>query len=483
MEIQDIRTQLYVDGAWTASTGGTVAVLNPATGQEICQVSVASAADVDGAVAVARREVDGGEWSRWSAVDRGRLLARVADLLARDADRLARLETLDVGKTLADSAMVDLPAAIETFRYFASVADTIEGRVIDMPPLRGRPTHSYVVREPIGVVGAIVPWNAPLMITAWKLAPALAAGCSMVLKPALEAPLSILALADLLAEAGLPAGVVNVVPGAAETGSALTTHPDVDKITFTGSPGVGRIVQRAAADTFKRVTLELGGKSPQIILPDADLTAAVRGTARGLFANQGQVCAAGTRVLVHRDVAGQVVEALVGAAEALQVGDPFDPDTTMGALITEAHRERVLGYVARGLEEGASLATGGTAVEGGGFFMRPTVFTGAGPGMAIAREEIFGPVGTVIEYDDVDEAVALANDSSYGLAASVWTQNVGIAHDLARRLRVGSVWVNAWGAIDPRLPWGGFKQSGIGRELGRSALDAYTEEKAVRIVF
>ncbi|MEV7009334.1 aldehyde dehydrogenase family protein [Streptosporangium sp. NPDC051022] len=478
------HTELLIDGQWTPASGGAVFdVLNPATEQIIAKVASAAAADVARAVQAARAQFDGGAWSRLSGAERGRLLNRLADLIERDADELARLESLDVGKPLGEARMVDLNSAIGTFRYFAGWADKIEGRAVPTPGFRGRPTHAYTIREPLGVVGVITPWNAPIMIAAWKLAPALAAGCTLVLKPAEDAPLSTLHLGALIQEAGFPPGVVNLVPGlGTEAGAALTAHPDVDKITFTGSPEVGRQVQRTAADTFKRVTLELGGKSPQIILADATVEDAVRGAARGLFANQGEVCAAGTRILVHRSLHDEVVTGLAEAARAVKLGDPFDPATTMGALISARHRERVLGYVEAGRREGATLAAGGGRPDGPGFFVQPTVFTGASPDMTIAQEEIFGPVGTVLAFDDVDEAVRIANGTRYGLAATVWTRDVTLAHDLARRIRAGSVWVNCWGVIDPRLPWGGVKHSGIGRDLGASALDAYTEDKAVTVL-
>ena len=418
-----------------------------------------------------------------SGAARGRILNAVADLIERDSDILAKLESLDIGKPLGQPAMLDIPNAAATFRHFAGWADKITGSVISTAGYFGRPTHSYTVREPVGVIGAIVPWNTPLMIAGWKLAPALACGNTVVVKPPEEAPLSILHLAKLLQEAGLPDGVVSVVPGLGEVaGDALVRHPGVDKISFTGSPRVGTLIAQRGAETFKRVTLELGGKSPQIILADADLDAAVQGTAMGLFFNQGEVCAAGTRVFVHRSLYSQVVDGLAAAANAQVLGDPLDPATTMGALVSSKQRDTVLGYIEKGRQEGARLAAGGEKHGTTGYFVKPTIFADATNDMTIAREEIFGPVGTVIPFDETDDAIRMANDTRYGLAASIWTHDVSHAHTLARKVRAGAVWVNGWAAIDPALPWGGFKASGVGRELGWAGIEANTEEKVVTIV-
>jgi acyl-CoA reductase-like NAD-dependent aldehyde dehydrogenase len=474
--------QLLIDGEWRSGSAGTVADLNPATEEVLVEVQAASAEDVDLAVTAARAQLDGA-WGATPGAERGRILNRVADLIERDAEHLTRLEALDVGKPVGQPSMLDIPNAVATFRHFAGWADKITGSSIPTSGYFGRPTHSYTVREPVGVIGAITPWNTPLMIAGWKLAPALAAGNTVVVKPAEDAPLSTLHLAALLQEAGLPDGVVNVVPGRGDVaGSALTAHPGVDKISFTGSPEVGRAIQVAAAETFKRVTLELGGKSPQIILADADVEAAVNGTAMGLFFNQGEVCAAGTRVLVHRSLHDQVVEGLAGAARAQVLGDPFDGATTMGALVNAGQRDRVLSYIEAGRAEGATVAAGGGRPEGRGFFVEPTIFAGAHNDMKIAQEEIFGPVGTVIPFDDPAEAVRLANATRYGLAATIWTRDVAAAHTLAGQVRAGAVWVNGWAAIDPALPWGGMKSSGIGRELGWSGILANTEEKTITVV-
>jgi betaine-aldehyde dehydrogenase len=475
---------LFLAGVWRAAGDGqTFTDLNPATGLPLAEIAAASPADVAAAVTAARAQLAGGEWSTMSGAARGRILAKVADLIERDAELLAELEALDIGKPLGQPKMLDIPNAAGTFRHFAGWADKIRGTAIPTAGYFGRPTHSYTVREPIGVIGAIIPWNTPLMIAGWKLAPALAAGNTVVVKPPEDAPLSILHLAKLLQKAGLPDGVVSVLPGlGAVAGEALATHPGVDKVSFTGSPRVGHLISQHAAASFKRVTLELGGKSPQIILPDADLEAAIAGTALGLFFNQGETCAAGTRVFVHRSRYADVVDGLAAAANAQVVGDPFDPATTMGALVNARQQETVQGYIQAGRAEGARVAAGGVPVDKPGFFVRPTVFADATNDMKIAREEIFGPVGAVIPFDDVDEAITLANDTPYGLAASIWTRDVSHAHVLASKVRAGAVWVNGWAAIDAALPWGGMKTSGIGRELGWSGIEANTEEKTITIV-
>lgn len=476
--------QLYINGRWqNAIEGGTFDVFNPATERLLAKVAAGRAEDVDAAVSAARAQFDGGEWSKMSGVDRGKLLYRLAELMERDQEYLAKLETLNLGRPLMEPTVLDVPNAIGTVRYFAGWADKIEGRTIPTPGYFGMPTHSYTVREPIGVVGAITPWNTPAMIACWKLAPALAAGCTMVLKPSEEAPLTTLYLAKLIEEAGFPPGVFNVVTGTGEVaGAALSRHPGIDKISFTGSPEVGREIMRVAADGFKRVALELGGKSPQIIMADANIEAAVGGAAMGLFFNQGQVCAAGTRVLVHRSKYEQVLEALSGAANGVKLGDPLDPQTNMGSLVSKRQLERVAGYVESGIRQGAKVTAGGKQVDQPGYFFRPTIFCQADNDMRIAQEEIFGPVGVVMAFDETDEAIRIANATRYGLAATIWTRDVSNAHLMAAKLRVGAVGVNGWAPIDPRLPWGGSKTSGIGRELGWAGIEAVTEEKVITLV-
>lgn len=474
---------LFIDGTWREpSDGKRFDAIDPATECKITSIAAASESDVESAILAARREFDGGDWSRISGPDRGRMLWRLADLIEQDLEGLAALEALEVGKPLFD-ARLEVGLAAETFRHFAGSADRIVGQTLDLPDFMDRPRMSYTLRQPIGVVGAITPWNAPTMIAAWKIAPALATGCTVVVKPAEDASLTTLRLAELSIEAGIPPGVLNVVAGlGGVAGAALVRHPGVDKVSFTGSPEVGAEIMREAGPSFIRVVLELGGKSPQLILPDANLDLAIPGAAISLFANQGQTCAAGTRVLVHRSIVDEVVDGLSEQAQAVQVGDPFAAGTQMGTLINQSQFDRVMRYVDSGRTEGAELITGGERVGNVGHFIEPTVFRGTND-LTIAREEIFGPVGTVVAFDDLSDAIRLANDTVYGLAAVVWTRDLADAHRAARELDVGAVWVNAWGPPDPRLPWGGTKTSGIGRELGIAGIEACTEEKAVSIVF
>ena len=474
----DDTQHLLIDGRRVPSAAGrTFATIDPATEQPIALVAEADACDVDAAVRAARAAFEG-EWGQGRAAERGHVLMRLAALIRDNLDALVTLESLDSGKPVAAIRRQDLPAVLDTLTYYAGWADKINGQVIPARP----DALTYTVREPLGVVGAIVPWNFPLMIGMWKVAPALACGCTIVLKPAELTPLTALRIGELALEAGLPPGVLNVVPGAGKVaGAALVDHPDVDKVTFTGSPSVGREILRGAAGNLKRVTLELGGKSANIIFPDADLGAAVRAAAAGIFFNSGQVCSAGSRILVHEAIYDEVVERLVERAHAVRVGDPRDPAVTMGPLVSAGQMARVLDYIAIGRDEGARLATGGTRHGGRGYFVAPTVFAGVAHDMRIAQEEIFGPVAAVIPFRDDEEAIRLANGTRYGLAAGVWSADITRVHRFARRLKAGTVWVNTYGPTDVRLPWGGARDSGFGREHGDAAIENFTEPKVVWI--
>ena len=477
-ESNAVRTDLFINNEWRPATSGQrFPVVNPATEAVLADVAAGDAADVDNAVRAAKACFESAGWRDLAARKRGRILFKAADLLEARLDEFARLETAQNGKTLFESK-IELTMAVNTLRYYAGWTDKIAG---DTLPVEG-PFFTYTLREPIGVVGAIVPWNFPLNIASWKFAPALAAGCTVILKPASETPLTALLFAELALEAGLPPGAFNVVPGGGSTaGAALVRHPDVDKISFTGSTEVGRQIMKMAAETNKRVTLELGGKSPNIIFADADLKAAVRGAQTGIFYGKGEVCAAGSRLLVEQSVHQQVVEQLVDGAKKLAPGDPLDKNTRLGALVSRKQQETVLGYIKQGVDEGARLVAGGKAVKpnGKGYFVEATVFDGVRPEMTIAREEIFGPVLAVLTFEDFEHAVRLANQTVYGLAAGIWTKDIQKAHRAAKAIRAGTVWINSYNFYDSGAPFGGFKASGFGRDLGREALDGYLETKTV----
>ncbi len=473
-----MRTDLFINNEWRpAASGKRFPVVNPATEEVIAQVAQGDATDADQAVAAAKACFEGDAWRKLSARSRGRLLMKAADLLEARLDEFARLETAHNGKTLFESK-IEVAMAANTLRYYGGWADKITG---DTLPVDGS-FLTYTLREPVGVVGAIVPWNFPLNIASWKFAPALAAGCTIVLKPASETPLTALAFGDIALEAGLPPGAFNVVSGGGSTaGAALVRHPGVDKISFTGSTEVGRQIMQLAAGTNKRVTLELGGKSPNIIFADADLKAAVRGAQTGIFYGKGEVCAAGSRLLVERSVHDQVVEQLAENARKLTIGDPLDKNTRMGAVVSQKQQATVLGYIKKGVDEGAALVAGGKAAQanGKGWFVEATVFDRVTPEMTIAREEIFGPVLAVLSFDDFDDAVKLGNQSMYGLAAGIWTKDIQKAHRAAKAIRAGTVWINTYNFYDPAAPFGGFKSSGFGRDLGADALDGFLETKTV----
>lgn len=483
-EFLDRPSTMLIGEQWSAGEQGqTMALLNPATGNHLIDVPRGTPHDVDGAVQQARRAFDDSSWSTTRPRERQNLLLKLADLLERDADVLAELECLNNGKSVQMARAVDIQLCIDFFRYMAGWATKIHGTVVSpsLPLMPDDQFHGYIAREPVGVVGAIVAWNFPLLLACWKVGPALATGCTVVLKPADETPLTALKLAELALEAGYPPGVLNVITGVgAEVGAALAAHPDIDKLTFTGSTAVGKLIGKAAMDSMTRVTLELGGKSPTIVLDDMDPVEAAIGAANAIFFNQGQVCSAGSRLYVQRKQYDRVMAEISSIANNMKLGNGLDSSVDMGPLISAKQQARVSGYIDMGRELGADIACGGTA-EGPGFFVRPTLITGLDQTSPLVQEEIFGPVLVAQPFDDIEDAVRLANDNPYGLGASIWSNNLKQVHRMIPRIKAGSVWVNCHTALDPTLPFGGHKMSGVGREMGEAAIDYYTERKSVLI--
>lgn len=480
------RYGLLIDGKWVEpASGRTFPTVNPATGETLAEIGAGEAEDINRAVAAARRAFESGPWRRVTPAERQKMIWRLADLIEQNLEEFAQLETLDNGKPLGVARVADVPLTIEHFRYYAGWATKIEGETIpvSVPYAPGARFFNYTLREPVGVVGQIIPWNFPLLMAAWKLGPALAAGNCVVLKPAEQTPLSALRLGELIQEAGIPNGVVNIVTGLGEAaGAPLARHADVDKIAFTGSGEVGRLVVQASAGNLKRVSLELGGKSPNVIFRDADLDAAAAGAASAIFFNHGQCCCAGSRLFVEKQAYDTVVAKIAESAQQIKVGPGWEADTQMGPLVSEEQLRRVTGYLDTGRSEGACVVAGGNRAGGDlerGYFVEPTVFTDVRNHMKIMQEEIFGPVVAVTPFTDVDEVIAAGNDSTYGLAAGIWTRDIGKAHRAAEALKAGTVWINCYNVFDAASPFGGYKQSGYGREMGHHALDLYTQVKSV----